>query len=63
MFPHKTFDCLKGLDAFILFFKNVFAVLLISKVLEYLGGIIGCKYKISSWHFNRFPDGNNIGTV
>ena len=21
-----------------------------------LGGIKGCKYKISSWHLNRFPD-------
>ena len=22
-----------------------------------VGGIIGCKYKISSWHLNGFPDG------
>ena len=22
-----------------------------------LGGIIGCKYKTSSWHLNEFPDG------
>ena len=25
-----------------------------------LGGIIGCKYKTSSWHLNRFPDGSDI---
>ena len=25
-----------------------------------LGGIKGCKYKTSSWHFNRFPDADNI---
>ena len=25
-----------------------------------LGGITGCKYKISSWHLNRFPDPDNI---
>ena len=24
-----------------------------------LGGIIGCKYKTSSWHLNGFPDGSN----
>ena len=28
-----------------------------------LGGIIGCNYKISSWHLNRFPDGSNIGSI
>ena len=28
-----------------------------------LGGIKGCKYKTSSWHLNRFPDGNNIGST
>ena len=27
-----------------------------------LGGIIGCRDKTSSWHFNGFPDdGSNIG--
>ena len=26
-----------------------------------LGGIIVCKYRISSWHLNGFPDGSNIG--
>ena len=26
-----------------------------------LGGIIGFKEKISSWHLNGFPDGTNIG--
>ena len=25
-----------------------------------LGGIIGCKYKTSSWHLNGFPDDSNI---
>ena len=25
------------------------------------GGIIGCKYKTSSWQLNEFPDGSNIG--
>ena len=25
-----------------------------------LGGIIGCKYKTSSWHLNGFPYGSNI---
>ena len=28
-----------------------------------VGGIIGCKYKTSSWHLNGFPDGNNIDWV
>ena len=23
-----------------------------------VGGIIGCKYKTSSWHLNGFPDGS-----
>ena len=27
-----------------------------------LGGIKGCKYKTSSWHLNRFPDADNIGS-
>ena len=28
-----------------------------------LGGIKGCKYKTSSWHSNRFPDADNIGST
>ena len=28
-----------------------------------LGGIIGCKYKTSSWHLNEFPYGSNIGST
>ena len=28
-----------------------------------LGGIIGCKDKISSWHLIGFPDGSNIGST
>ena len=24
-----------------------------------LGGMIGCKYKTSSWHLNGFPDGTD----
>ena len=28
-----------------------------------LGGIIGCKYKTSSWHLKGFPDGCNIGST
>ena len=28
-----------------------------------LGGIKGCKYKTSSWHLNRFPDADNIGST
>ena len=28
-----------------------------------LGGIIGCKYKTSSWHLNGCPDGSNIGST
>ena len=29
-----------------------------------VGGIIGCKYKTSSWHLNGFPDdGSNIGST
>ena len=27
-----------------------------------LGGIIGCKYKTSSWHLNGFPYGSNSGS-
>ena len=26
-----------------------------------VGGIIGYKHKISSWHSNGFPDGSNMG--
>ena len=33
------------------------------KMSKCLGGIKGCKYKTSSWHLNRFPDGNNIGST
>ena len=28
-----------------------------------LGRIKGCKYKTSSWHLNRFPDADNIGST
>ena len=28
-----------------------------------LGGIKDCKYKTSSWHLNRFPDADNIGST
>ena len=28
-----------------------------------LGGIIGCKFKTSSWHLNGFSDGGNIGST
>ena len=28
-----------------------------------LGGIIGYKYKTSSWHLNGFLDGSNIGST
>ena len=31
------------------------------KMSKRLGGIKGCKYKISSWYLNRFPDADNIG--
>ena len=33
------------------------------KLSKHLGGIIGCKYKTSSWHLNGFPDGSNRSTV
>ena len=33
------------------------------KMSKRLGGIKGCKYKISSWHLNRFPDADNIGST
>ena len=33
------------------------------KMSKRLGGIIGCKYKTSSWHLNGFPDGGNIGST
>ena len=33
------------------------------KMSKRLGGIKGCKYKTSSWHLNRFPDANNIGST
>ena len=32
------------------------------KLSKRLGGIKGCKYKIS-WYLNGFPDGNNIGST
>ena len=33
------------------------------KMAKRLGGIKGCKYKTSSWHLNRFPDADNIGST
>ena len=33
------------------------------EVSKRLGGIKGCKYKTSSWHLNRFPDADNIGST
>ena len=36
------------------------------KMSKRLGGIKGCKYKFcktSSWHLNRFPDADNIGST
>ena len=33
------------------------------KMSKRLGGIIGCKYKTSSWHLNGFSDGSNIGST
>ena len=33
------------------------------KMSKRLGGIKGCKYKTSSWHSNRFPDADNIGST
>ena len=33
------------------------------KMSKRLGGIKGCKYKTSSWHLNRFPDADNIGSI
>ena len=32
------------------------------KMSKRLGGIKGCKYKTSSWHLNRFPDADIIGS-
>ena len=31
------------------------------KMSKRLAGIIGCKYKTSSWQLNECPDGSNIG--
>ena len=33
------------------------------KMSKRLGEIKGCKYKISSWHLDRFPDADNIGST
>ena len=33
------------------------------KMSKRLGGIKGCKYQTSSWHLNRFPDADNIGST
>ena len=33
------------------------------KMSKRLGGIKGCKYKTSSWHLNRFPDADIIGST
>ena len=33
------------------------------KMSKRLGGIKGCKYKTTSWHLNRFPDADNIGST
>ena len=33
------------------------------KMSKRLGGIKACKYKTSSWHSNRFPDADNIGSA
>ena len=33
------------------------------KMSKRLGVIKGCKYKTSSWHLNRFPDTDSIGST
>ena len=33
------------------------------KMSKHLGGIKSFKYKTSSWHSNRFPDADNIGST
>ena len=33
------------------------------KMSKRLGGIIGCKYKTSTWPLNGFLDGSNIGAT
>ena len=33
------------------------------KMSKRLGGIKGRKYKTSSWHLNRFPSADNIGST
>ena len=33
------------------------------KMSKCLGGIIGCKFKTSSWHLNGFPDGSRLGST
>ena len=33
------------------------------KMSKRLGGIIGCKYKTSSWHLDGFPYGCNLGST
>ena len=33
------------------------------KIAKRLGGIMGCKYKTSSWYLNGFPDDRNIGST
>ena len=33
------------------------------KMSKHSGGIKGCKYQTSSWHLNRFPDADNIGST
>ena len=49
--------------------KNLIALDLLSipqserEMSKRLGGVIGCKYKTSSWHLNGFPDGSNIGST
>ena len=66
-----------GTQIYLLIFKNIFVFWCLKKKLnalrpsehppvrgkmsKHLGGIIGCKYKTSSWHLNGFPDGSNIG--
>ena len=33
------------------------------KMSKRLGGVIGCKYKTSSWHLNGFPYCSNIHVI
>ena len=60
-FSHE--NLVEKFKIFVQDFVPIRTALMGEKMSKRLGGIKGCKYKTSSWHLNRFPDADNIGST